>query len=445
MTEAAAVKEETTTKADAPKLEKAKAAPKKEAASKSNEAQKILEQRAALFKAHVFKQTGHRPIEPSFSTHPHIDSGSLVINTLVGGSPTKDGKGQVCPGYPRRKITEIYGPESSGKTTIALCAAADVQRKGGQVLFLDFEHSLHHGYAQTIGVKFDGITFQHFSPDTMEEGLKHIGLAIALGFDLIIVDSVAAMIPAKELVKDIQDDSKVGAVAKKLAETLPKIVNWLATHPKTGSGETKKTDPTKPGCALILLNQERAVINTGGSHGPDTNTAGGKALKFYCAVRLRFQKWKTEVIEKTDPLSGKKKKFPYGTITGVTVVKAKMDSRQGQSASIFIRYGFGLDNVYSVIETGVATGVLKKDGAYFSFGENRFQGRDKMRAFFMENPKAFDEAKKLVSAAVVSAGGTAISEEELSDGDAVLESIADLGLDDDDSESTEESISVDDA
>jgi recombination protein RecA len=405
------------------------------------------EQRAALLRAHIMKATGQKPLEATFTTHPHVDSGSLVINTLIGGSPTKDGKGLVCPGYPRRKITEIFGPESSGKTTIALAAAANVQRQGGLVLFIDFEHSLDHGYAQKIGVKFDD-TFMLYTPTTMEEGLKQIYLAIGIGADLIIVDSVAAMVPAKELERKLDEDSKVGVVAKKMAETLPKIMTWLATMPSTGSGESKKKDPNRPGTALVLLNQERAAISTGGGHGPETNTAGGKALKFYCAVRLRFQKWKTETVERKDPLSGKKQKFPFGAITGVKVVKAKMDARQGQQANIFIRYGYGLDNYYSIIESGLANGFIRREGAYYSYGETRIQGRDKFRQFLVDNPKVYAEVQKMVADGIVCSSGVAISEEELSDGDELLESVGDLGLDDDDDEGSgavEETIDEGDA
>jgi recombination protein RecA len=422
---------------------------KKEVSKKETAASKVPtgNQVGALTRALIFKATGHKPIEPTFKTHPHVDSGSIVINSLIGGSSTRDGKGQVCPGYPRRKITEIYGPESSGKTTIALCAAAQIQRAGGSVLFLDFEHSLHHGYAEKIGVKF-GDSFQVVAPDTMEEGLRMVYLAIGTGVDLIIVDSVAAMVPAKELERKLNEDAKVGVVAKKMAETLPKIVHWLATFPKVGSGEAKRTDLNRPGTALILLNQERAAISTtGGGHGPETNTAGGKAIKFYASVRLRFQKWKTEVIERNDPMSGKKKKFPYGVITGVTAVKAKMDAKQGHNGSIFIRYGFGLDNYYSVIETGVGSGVVKKEGAYYAFEDNRFQGRDKFRAFLIANEKVYEALKKQIQAIVVESGGVALSDEELTDDDSLLENVS-SAVDEDEAseeEAVEEAVEADDA
>ena len=117
------------------------------------------------------KGVGLTPMDNAPSTMAHVPSGTIVVDNLIGGSKSQDGKGQVCPGYPRRKITEIYGPESSGKTTLALAAVAQVQRAGGTVLYLDFEHALHHGYAKQIGVKFDK-TFILVAPETLEDGLK---------------------------------------------------------------------------------------------------------------------------------------------------------------------------------------------------------------------------------------------------------------------------------
>ena len=376
-------------------------------------------------KALIMKVTGQKPMEPTFSTMAHVDSGSLIVNALIGGSRTLDGKGQTCPGYPRRKITEIFGPESSGKTTIALSAAVQVQKQGGTVLFLDFEHAIHHGYAKSIGIKYDD-SFMVFAPDTMEEGLKMMYVAINTGVDLITVDSVAAMVPQDELDKKLDDTAKIGAVAKKMSETLPKVAGWLATYPKAGTGENKKTDPSKLGTALILLNQERATINQG--HGDPTNTAGGKAVKYYASLRLRFQRIGSEMVEKKDPMTGKAKKYPYGNKTKVKVVKNKLDGTQGQDGEFFIRYGFGLDNYYSIIETGSVLGVMKKEGAgYFSFGEHRIQGRDKFRSFLSENPKVYTDLCDKVTAAIA-ASATAVSDDDIGEEDDIMGGFdADIG------------------
>jgi recombination protein RecA len=393
---------------------------------------------ATATKALILKATGQKAMEPTFSTLPHVDSGSLIINGLIGGSLARDGKGLTCPGYPRRKVTEIFGPESSGKTTVALSAAVQVQKAGGTVMFLDFEHAIHHGYAQSIGVKYDD-TFMVFAPDTMEEGLKMIYVGIHTGVDLIIVDSVAAMVPQDELDKKLDETAKVGAVAKKMAESLPKICGWLATCPKTGTGEAKKTDLTKLGTALILLNQERATISTGG-HGPDTNTAGGKAVKFYASLRLRFVRTGSEIIEKKDPMTGKTKKFPYGNKTQVKVVKNKLDGTQGSNGDFFIRYGFGLDNYFSIIETGIAQGIVKKEGAYYAYGEHRAQGRDKFRSLLMANSKLYTEVCTKVTAAL-GAAATAVKDEDITEEDELM---ADMGNEFGESSSDTEEV-VDDA
>jgi len=376
---------------------------------------------AAQTRALILKGTGKKEVVPTFSTLPHVDSGSLIINGLVGGSIARDGKGAVCPGYPRRKITEIFGPESSGKTTIALAAAVQVQKGGGTVMFLDFEHALHHGYAQSIGIKFDD-TFMQFAPDNLEEGLKMLFYAISAGVDLVIIDSVAAMVPETEMDKKIEDAAKLGILAALMAKNLPKVCTWLATSPKIGPVGDKKMDPSKPGTALILLNQERALISTSGPSyggGESTNTTGGKAMKFYASLRLRFTRIGSEFIERKDPMTGKPKKFPYGNKTQVKVVKNKLDGTQGQSGEFFIRYGFGLDNYYSIIETGCATGVMKKEGAYYSYGEHRIQGRDKFRALLTDNPKIYNEIVSKVTT-ILGSAGTAVADEELNPNDELL-------------------------
>jgi len=236
-------------------------------------------------------------------------------------------------------------------------------------------------------------------------------------------------VPQLEMDKKVDEAMKLGVVAGKMAQHLPKLQTYLATHPKVGSGETKKTDPTRLGTAIILLNQERAKIDTGGHGGGDgVNTTGGKAVKFYASLRIRFSRTGSEMIERVDRLTGKKKKFPYGNKTSVKIVKNKLDGTQGQSGDFFIRYGFGLDNYYSIIETGCAVGVMKKDGAYYEYSGTRIQGRDKFRSFLVENQKVYAELALKVSE-VLAASGTALKDDELEPEDEMLaEMNEDLGL-----------------
>jgi recombination protein RecA len=375
---------------------------------------------ADLTRAMLNKQ-GMKPLDTAPSTMAHVSSGSIVVDNLIGGSRAQDGKGQVCPGYPRRKISEIYGPESSGKTTLALAAVARVQRQGGNVLYLDFEHALHHGYAKQIGVKFDK-SFMLVAPESMEEGFKAMYIALLTGVDLVVIDSVAAMVPKAEFEKKIDDAAKVGAVAKKMSETLPKFAQWLMKFPKDGTGENAKPRVGHPGTAIILLNQERAKINTGGGGhgGPETNSSGGMALKYFAYVRLRLSRISSEFIERKDPATGKKKKFPFGNLTSVKMIKSKADAKQGHSANIFIRYGYGVDDVVSVIENGVGSGVIDRDGAYYSYnGEHKTQSREKFRAYLLANTKLLDEIRAKVVQAIIDNAPQAIPDEDLSDEDSI--------------------------
>lgn len=389
----------------------------------------------ALTKAMIMKSVNQKPIAGTVSTMAHVSTGSIIVDWLIGGSPAKDGKGPVCPGFPRRKITEVYGAESSGKTTLCLSAMADVQRRGGTVMFLDFEHALHRGYAETLGVSFAEDKMLNYQPDTLEEGFKMMLIGIMTGIDLIVVDSVAAMVPAAELEKDPGDTAKVGGVAKPMAENLPKFALWLMKYPM--DKVTKKPLTDKQGTALVFINQTRANISTGGGGGgqPQDNTSGGKALKFFSYVRLQLQRVGSEYIEKKDPMSGKTRRFPYGNQTKVKCVKSKCDAKQGHEVEIFIRYGYGIDNYYSVIQTGQAQGIIKKDGSWLTYGGERYQGRDKFRQVLLDNPRLFEALVKQVNESVLSTAEQAVADEELSEEDQLLaEAARELGIDDDDAE-----------
>ena len=201
----------------------------------------------ALAQAMILKSTNQKPVQASNSTMANVSTGSVIVDYLIGGSPAMDGKGPVCPGFPRRKITEVYGAESSGKTTLCLQSIADIQRRGGTAMFLDFEHALHAGYAQQLGVSFDPNKLGFYQPDTMEEGFKMMLIGIMSGVDLIVVDSVAAMVPAAELDKDPGEIAKVGGVAKPMSENLPKFALWLSKYPM--DKESKKPIPGPPWCS----------------------------------------------------------------------------------------------------------------------------------------------------------------------------------------------------
>lgn len=381
----------------------------------------------------ILKATGQKPLQPSYTQMPHAPSGSSVVDNLIGGSMATDGKGPVCPGYPRRRITEIYGIESSGKTTLALAAISHVQRAGGIAMFLDFEHALHHGYAKTIGVAFEPTKLLYYQPDTLEEGLKMIYVGIRTGIDLIVLDSVAAMVPKAELEKKLDDAARVGALAKALSEVLPKMVLWLSKPCQDRPGHS--------GTAVIFLNQTRALIQTGGGgkgKGDTENTAGGKALKFYAYVRLRLQRIRSDYIKRKDQFTGKERSTPVGNLVDVKVVKNKCDAKQGHAGEIFIRYGFGLDDYLSVIEAGITRKIIPKgSGAWLDFDGERFQGKEKLRKYLIDhNDKYLDLCKKVTKSmldaapqpiaeveedSILSELGKEIGDDEVIDGETSLE------------------------
>lgn len=369
----------------------------------------------------IAKATGHKSLQPGTQAYKHVSTGSFNVDMLIGGNRTFDGKGLICPGFPRRRITEVYGAESSGKTTLLLSAMAQAQKSGGGALFVDFEHAIDLSYAQRIGICTDEDQWMCVQPETMEQGFTMMYLAIMGGVDIIGVDSVAAMIPKDELEKGFNDAAKIGAVAAKFSRELPKFALWLQKYPLV-PGDKTRSNLDHPGTALVFVNQIRALISTsGGGHGGDENTSGGKALKFYAFERLRLARIKSEVIERKDPITGRVRRFPFGNVTDVKVVKSKLDAKQGHSTQIFIRFGYGIDDYFSVIEAGVTQKVIRRDGAYYTLGSQRFQGKDKFRKFLIDTPPVYEALRAKLADAVNASAMEA--PDELSEEDELLEGL----------------------
>lgn len=320
--------------------------------------------------------------------------------------------------------------ESSGKTTAALQAIAEVQKQGGIAMFLDFEHALDDGYAKKIGVSFAEDKLLRYQPDTIEQGWKMIYIGIKAGVDLIVVDSVAAMVPAAELTnKKPGDAAKIGAVAASMAQMLPKVGTWLHSP-----------SPNPKGTALIFLNQVRAVI---GGQGTGENTSGGHALKFFSYVRIKFTRIKSEFLKKKDRLTGREVSIPYGNLTRVKLVKCKVDGKQGYTTDIFIRFNYGIDDYYSMIESAVFHKIVKKDGSKYTFGGQAFIGRDKFRTFLTGNPSLFEQLRQNVLKAARSEEDA--KDEDLEDEDTFLASMTDEMGTEDDPEAVREEIDEEDA
>jgi recombination protein RecA len=272
-------------------------------------------------------------------------------------------------GVPRGRIVELYGPESSGKSTLALHIVANAQKSGGIAAYIDAEHALDPGYAAKIGVNLDDLMISQ--PDSGEEALNIAEmLARSNAVDVIIIDSVAALVPKAELEGEI-GDSFMGLHARLMSQALRKLTATLS----------------KSNTCAIFINQIREKI--GVMFGNPETTTGGRALKFYSSVRMDIRK--TASIKGADNLE-------IGTRARVKVVKNKM-APPFQVAEFDIMFNEGISRIGSLIDIGVDLQVIEKKGTWFSFGSNRLgQGREATREELKKNPKLCDEIEKLIMA-----------------------------------------------
>lgn len=379
----------------------------------------VREAKSKSLAALIEKVTGQKQMGLTEGTLPHIATEIVGVDALIGGSPVTGKPDQlICPGFPKGRLIEIYGQESSGKTTLALAAIAACQREGGVCLFLDYENSLHMGYAKAIGVSFDPDKLLYYAPDTLEEGFKMMYMAITQGIDLIVVDSVAAMVPADELAKKLDDAAKIGALARAMAGTLPKMVQWLKKYPT----------------CVIFLNQLRATINTSGGRAPaEDNTSGGKAIKFYASLRMKLTRVRSDFVEKVDPVTLKKKRAPYGNLVQVKMVKNKIDGKQGHSAEVFVRYGYGFDRYLSTIEGAIPRKLVTQKASSYTFEGETFKGRDALRRHLIANPEKYLKLNAALMKSLVSEAPEPVEDTETDD-DIISKMASELGEDDEEGE-----------
>ncbi|TQK75114.1 RecA protein [Brevibacillus sp. AG162] len=274
-----------------------------------------------------------------------VSSGALALDIALG-----------VGGFPRGRIIEIYGPESSGKTTVALHAIAEVQRQGGQAAFIDAEHALDPVYAAKLGVNIDELLLSQ--PDTGEQALEIAEALVRSGaVDIIVVDSVAALVPKAEIEGEM-GDSHVGLQARLMSQALRKL---------SGAINKSKT-------IAIFINQLREKV--GVMFGNPETTPGGRALKFYASVRLDVRK--AESIKVGNDILGSK--------TKIKVVKNKV-APPFKVAEVDIMYGEGISREGSILDIGSEIDVVQKSGAWYSFNEERLgQGRENSKVFLKENP-----------------------------------------------------------
>lgn len=282
-----------------------------------------------------------------------ISSGSLALDYALGVN-----------GFPKGRIVEIYGPESSGKTTLALHAIAEVQKTGGKAAFIDAENAIDPAYAQNLGVNIDELILSQ--PDSGEQGLEITEVLIRSGaIDLVVVDSVAALVPQQELDGEMSDQ-QVGLQARMMSKAMRKL-----------SGVMNRSNTT-----VIFINQLREKV--GIMFGNPETTPGGRALKFYSSIRLDVRR--SESIKKGTDVIGNK--------VNVRVVKNKV-APPFKLAVLEIIYGEGISQTGEVIDLGVEHEIINKAGAWYSYGEERIgQGREVVRTFLKENPDVYQEIRE---------------------------------------------------
>jgi recombination protein RecA len=284
-----------------------------------------------------------------------IPTGSIALDVALG-----------IGGLPRGRVVEVYGPESSGKTTIALHAVASAQRQGGIAAFIDAEHALDPDYAKKLGVDTDALLVSQ--PDTGEQALEITDMLIRSGaLDIIVIDSVAALTPKAEIEGEM-GDSHVGLQARLMSQALRKITGALS----------------QSGTTAIFINQLREKI--GVFFGSPETTTGGKALKFYASIRLDIRRIET-LKEGTDAV---------GNRTRVKVVKNKM-APPFKQAEFDILYGHGISREGGLIDMGVEHGFVRKSGSWFTYeGDQLGQGKENARAFLRDNPDLANDIEKRV-------------------------------------------------
>ena len=288
-----------------------------------------------------------------------VSTGSLSLDIALG-----------IGGIPKGRVVEIYGPESSGKTTLTLHCIAESQKAGGTCAFVDAEHALDPAYAEKLGVDMDELLVSQ--PDTGEQALEITDMLVRSGaVDLVVVDSVAALTPKAEIEGEM-GDSHVGLQARLMSQALRKL-----------TANIKKSN-----CIVVFINQIRMKI--GVMFGSPETTTGGNALKFYASVRLDIRR--TGAIKKGDEVVGNE--------TRVKVVKNKV-APPFKQATFEILYGEGVSREGEIIELGVALGLIEKSGAWYSQGGNRIgQGKENVRNFLKENPDIAQSIETQIRAAM---------------------------------------------
>jgi recombination protein RecA len=297
---------------------------------------------------------------------PHVEvdaipSGSLLIDAALG-----------VGGYPKGRIIEIYGPESSGKTTLALHAIAEAQKQGGRAAFVDAEHSIDPIYARNLGVDIDDLILSQ--PDSGEQALEIVEMLASSGaIDIIVVDSVAALVPQAEL-DGLMADNQVGLQARLMSKAMRKLVAVL----------------NRSSCTIVFINQLREKV--GIVYGNPETTSGGRALKFYASVRIDIRR--SEAIKDGNDI--------VGNTVNVKIVKNKV-APPFKSCKVDIVYGKGISKEGEVLDLSIDMGLIKKSGSWYEYnGERIGQGRETAKEFLKNNETIFNDLVSKLKTGIVS-------------------------------------------
>ena len=328
-----------------------------ETAAPASDKKKALDTAIAQIEREFGKGSIMRLGENTHSVVEAIPTGSLALDIALG-----------IGGVPKGRIIEIYGPESSGKTTLALHILAEAQKRGGEVAFIDAEHALDPTYARALGVDIDSMLISQ--PDTGEQGLEICEALVRSGaIDVIVVDSVAALTPRAEIEGDM-GDSHVGLLARLMSQALRKL-----------AGSISKTN-----CIVIFINQLREKV--GVMYGNPEVTTGGRALKFYSSVRIEVRR--VEAIKNGSEVVGNR--------TKAKIVKNKV-APPFREAEFEIMYGEGISKWGELVDLAVKLDIIQKSGSWFSMGETRLgQGRDAVKQYLKDNPEVAEQGEAEIRA-----------------------------------------------
>ena len=333
--------------------EKKKAAPAASAAPAADK-KKALETAIAQIEKNYGKGAIMRLGEDITVNVEAISTGSLSLDLALG-----------IGGVPRGRIVEIYGPESCGKTTLALHVVASAQREGGEAAYIDVEHALEPAYARALGVDIDNLLISQ--PDTGEQALEITEQLVRSGaLDVVVIDSVAALLPRSELEGEM-GESSVGVVARLMSQALRKLAGVVS----------------KTGCIVIFINQLREKI--GVMYGNPETTPGGRALKYFSSVRIDMRR--IETLKNGSEMIGNR--------TRAKVIKNKV-APPFKEAEFDIIYGQGISKVGEIIDLAVKLELIDKGGAWFTVGETRIQGRDNVKEYLEQNPEVMEKLEKQI-------------------------------------------------